>query len=142
VRDDLSASLSDPFAVLPRATANSRVVREVDPRASRDLWVLLTLVAGLVGGMALYAWPRVQAHSIDTQSQQNQKLHEQLVEQNRKLRLEKASLESLARVSTFASRLGLVAPEAARVYVVEPANAPAAGAQFAQAPDAGATRAN
>jgi cell division protein FtsL len=143
MKDDLSASSSDPFVLLPRATTNSRVVREVDPRASRDLWLLLMLVAGLVGGMALYAWPRVQAHSLDSRSQQNQKTHEQLVEQNRKLRLEKARLERLERVAAIAAKMGLSAPDTARLYVVEPASPPASDAQFARAPDAGnGTRVN
>jgi hypothetical protein len=145
MRDDVSASASssDPFVLLPRATTNSQVVREVDPRASRDLWLLLMLVAGLVGGMALYAWPRVQAHGIDGRSQQNQKRHEQLVEQNRKLRLEKARLERLERVAAIASKLGLSAPETSRLYVVEPANAPPVPAQMARAPEAGnGTRVN
>ena len=39
---------------------NSQVVREVDPRASRDLWWLLVLVMTLVGGLVLYAWPHLQ----------------------------------------------------------------------------------
>ena len=39
---------------------NSRVVREVDPRANRDLWWLLLLMGVLVGGILLYAWPHLQ----------------------------------------------------------------------------------
>ena len=39
---------------------NSNVIREVDPRASRDLWWLLVLVMTLVGGLVLYAWPHLQ----------------------------------------------------------------------------------
>jgi cell division protein FtsL len=94
------------------------VVRELDPQASRHLWLLLTLVVGLVGGMALYAWPRLQAHRLDEQAVQMQAQRERLVEQNRKLRLEKASLENLGRVHQIATRdLGLATPSPARIFV-------------------------
>jgi len=36
---------------------NSQVVREVDPRASRDLWWLLVLVMTLVGGLGAVFGP-------------------------------------------------------------------------------------
>jgi cell division protein FtsL len=134
---------SDPFVLLPRQTSNTRVVREVDPRASRDLWLMLLLVGGLVGGMVLYAWPRMQGHHLDSESQQNQRVFEQLVERNRKLRLEKASLESLEVVERTARRqLGLEPPAPERVYVVERPAAPPATTRLARAPEAGATRIN
>ena len=137
-----SASGSDPFVLLPRATTNSRVVREVDPRASRNLWLLLGLVAGLVGGMVLYAWPRVQALQLDTRMQQHQTAHERLVEENRKLRLEKTRLERLDRIEEIATRdLGLTPPTADSLYVVEQPAAPPA-AQLADAPSARAPRVN
>ena len=131
-----SASGSDPFVLLPRATQNSRVVREVDPRASRNLWLLLLLVGGLVGGVALYAWPRVQALHLDTQMQQSQAQMERLVEENRKLRLEKATYEALEIVQDKATRqLGLVVPAPDRLHVIE-RPAPPVDTRLARAPDA------
>ena len=41
----------------PKAIDNSQVVREVDPRSSRELWLLVGLVAALAGSLGLYAWP-------------------------------------------------------------------------------------
>jgi cell division protein FtsL len=137
-----SGSGSDPFVLLPRAATNSRVVREVDPRASRNLWLLLALVAGVVGGMVLYAWPRVQALHLDTQTQQHETQKERLLEQNRKLRLEKAATERLENVQdTATQQLGLVEPAPDRLYVIE--RPPAAhGGQVAQSPETGAARVN
>ena len=43
-----------------RPIDNSQVVREVDPRTSRELVLLLALVASLVGGLVLYAWPNLE----------------------------------------------------------------------------------
>jgi len=88
----------------------------VDPRASRDLWWLLVLVMTLVGGLVLYAWPHLQIRETARAQDRMSRQRERLLEENRKLRLEKASLESLRRVETIATRdLGLQAPAAARV---------------------------
>ena len=53
--DDLEAAL-----LLGRPIDNSRIVREVDPRANRDIGWLLLLVGVLVGGLVLYAWPHFE----------------------------------------------------------------------------------
>lgn len=132
----MSEDSAAPFLLLPRATQNSRVVREHDPRASRNLWVLLSLVAGLVGGLALYGWPRLQAQRLDERVAQMQRDHERLLEENRKLRLEKASLENLERVQAIATReLGLVTPPPARIFVALKAAAVPEGTQLVSAPE-------
>jgi len=112
---------------------NSQVVREVDPRASRDLWWLLLLVMTLVGGLVLYAWPHLEIRQTARAQERMSRERERLLEENRKLRLEKASLENLRRVETIATReLGLQPPRAERVVVVERPRAPAPGAQLAK----------
>ncbi|HEU0106093.1 MAG TPA: cell division protein FtsL [Vicinamibacteria bacterium] len=112
---------------------NSNVIREVDPRASRDLWWLLVLVMTLVGGLVLYAWPHLQIRETSRAQDRMSQQRERLLEENRKLRLEKASLENLRRVESIATReLGLQSPPAARVVVIERARTPAPGAQLAK----------
>ena len=112
---------------------NSQVIREVDPRASRDLWWLLVLVMTLVGGLVLYAWPHLQIRETSRAQDRMSRERERLLEENRKLRLEKASLENLRRVETIATRdLGLQPPAAARVVVIERARTPVPGAQLAK----------
>jgi cell division protein FtsL len=119
--------VQDELALLPKAIDNSQVVREVDPRASRDLWTLLMVVAALVAGLVLYAWPNLQLRQAATAKEELSRARERLLEQNRKLRLEKAALTDLRRVETIATReLGLRRPPAEVVIVVErpPARAP------------------
>jgi cell division protein FtsL len=112
---------------------NSQVIREVDPRASRDLWWLLVLVMTLVGGLVLYAWPHLQIRETSRAQDRMSRERERLLEENRKLRLEKASLENLRRVETIATRdLGLQPPVAARVVVIERTRTPVPGAQLAK----------
>jgi cell division protein FtsL len=113
-------------SVLSKSIDNSGVVREVDPRTSRDLVALLLLVGILVGGLVLYAWPHFQMRQTAIATEQMQRERERLVEENRKLRLEKASLENLARVQVIAERnLGLTTPAADHLIVVEAPQAPA-----------------
>lgn len=103
-----------------KAIDNSQVVREVDPRTSRDLWTLLMVVTALVAGLVLYAWPNLELRQSATAKEELSKERERLIEQNRKLKLERAALEDLRRVETIATReLGLRRPPAEAVMVVE-----------------------
>jgi len=112
--------VQDELALLPKAIDNSQVVREVDPRSSRDLWTLLMVVAALVAGLVLYAWPNLQLRQAATAKEELSRERARLLEQNRKLRLEKAALEDLRRVETIAMReLGLRRPPPEAVIVVE-----------------------
>jgi cell division protein FtsL len=112
----------DPLVLVPKPIDNSRVVREVDPRARRDLRSVLALVLALVIAMALYAWPGLELRRTGLDIVRLNREREQLIERNRKLRLEKASLEQLQRIETLAQReLNLVTPPAERVIVILPA---------------------
>jgi cell division protein FtsL len=117
----------DPV-LLPKLIDNSKVVREVDPRASRELGTLLLLVGCLVAGLGLYAWPHLERRRVELATQQMDRERERLVEENRKLRLEQASLEELQRVEAIARReLGLAPPAPEQVVVVETREARPAG---------------
>lgn len=109
-----------------RTIDNSQVVREVDPRQRRDLWAVLLVVLALAAGLGTYAWPHYATQRTSAATERLQRERERLVEENRKLRLEKASLEDLRRVEKVAERLGLQAPPAERVIVIE-RRAPGAG---------------
>ncbi len=124
--------MADAVLHLPKTIDNSQVVREVDPRSSRDFWLLLFLVGTLAGGMVFYAWPHFEMRQTALARERMQREKEKLVEHNRKLRLEKASLESLRRVETIAVRdLGLRQPAPEQVVVVEKPRVVPEGAQLA-----------
>ena len=131
----MRAPALDPVILVPKAIDNSQVVREVDPRSSRDLWWLVAVVATLVLGLVLYAWPHLQVRQVDTERVRMSREYDRLVEVNRKLRLEKASLENLARVEQIATRdLGLRPPAPESLVVVERVAPMPPGARLATGP--------
>ena len=92
--DGVEVGLGD-VGLLPKSIDNSQVVREVDPRSSRELWLLVALVAALAGSLGLYAWPTLMMRQTGTAAEQLSRERERLREENRKLRLERATLEDL-----------------------------------------------
>jgi cell division protein FtsL len=99
---------------------NSGVVRRVDPRSRREVWLLILLVFVLVGALCFYAWPALELRRAGQESVELYRERERLLEEKRKLQLEKAALENLGRVETIASReLGLKPPAPEQSVVVE-----------------------
>jgi len=99
---------------------NSRVVREVDPRSRREIWWLILLVAVIAGAAGLYAWPALEIRRTGQAAIDLDREKERLLEEKRKLNLEKSALENLSRVETIATRdLGLEAPAPEQSVVVE-----------------------
>jgi len=117
---------------------NSQVVRERDPHAARDLVFFFLLVAFLVAGLGLYAWPHLELRHTGIETERMQRERERLQEENRKLRLEKAALEDLRRIEAIAAQqIGLQRPAAQDVYVIEAPRALPEGRQLAESGDRG-----
>jgi cell division protein FtsL len=124
----------ESVVLLGKPVDNSRVVRQVDPRSRREIFLLILLVAVLAGGLGLYAWPALEIRRASQASVDLDREKERLLEDNRKLKLEKAALENLRRVETIAETdLGLAAPAPERSVVVEVDKPLAPGAKLAGA---------
>jgi cell division protein FtsL len=105
---------------LGKPVDNSRVVRQVDLRTRREIWWLILLVAVIAGAAGLYAWPALEIRRAGQAAVELDREKERLLEENRKLNLEKSALENLSRVETIAVRdLGLEAPAPEDSIVVE-----------------------
>jgi cell division protein FtsL len=131
----------DSAGLLGKSIDNSQVIREVDPRSSRELVALIVLGALLVLGGVLYAWPHLQLRQAGQEAQGLSREKERLLEENRKLRLEKAALENLRRVETIATRdLGLVPPAPEDTVVVELPRPSTPSPRLVSGPEAGAAR--
>jgi len=106
--------------LLGKPIDNSRVVRQVDPRSRREIWLLILLVAVLAAGLGLYAWPALEIRRAGQEGALLDRERERLVEENCKLRLEKAARENRRRLEKISSQeLGLAAPAPERSVVIE-----------------------
>jgi len=131
----------DRAPLLGKSIDNSKVIREVDPRSSRELFWLILLGAVLVLGGVLYAWPHLQLREAGKEAQELSREKERLLEENRKLRLEKATLENLRRVEVIASRdLGMKPPAPEETIVIELPPPPGTAPQMASGPSAAGER--
>ncbi len=106
--------------LLGKPVDNSRVVRQVDPRSRGEVWLLIVLLTLLAGGLGLYAWPALEIRRNSQESVLLYREKERLLEQKRKLQLERAALENLRRVEAIAAKdLGLRPPRPEHSVVVE-----------------------
>jgi cell division protein FtsL len=118
---------------LGRPIDNSRVVRQADPRSRREILLLVLLVSVLAAGLGLYAWPALEIRRAGQAGALLDRERQRLVEENRKLQLEKAALENLRRVESIAAKeLGLAAPRPERSLVVEVEKPKAPGSTVAR----------
>ena len=125
---------------LGKPVDNSRVVRQVDPRSRRELMLLILLVSVLAAGLGLYAWPALEIRRAGQAGALLDREKQRLVEENRKLRLEKAALENLRWVEQVATKeLGLPAPVPERSVVVEVEKPKAPGTSVARREARGAS---
>ncbi len=120
---------------------NRRVVRTRDDRMSKDFLWISGVVLILIGLFVAYGWPRAALRDTGSTAGRLQREQEKLMEENRELRLQRATLQDLKRVQLIASdSLGLRAPRASDVVVVErPQNLPK-DARVASKADAGGAR--
>jgi len=108
---------------------NNQIVREVDERRLRDLWMSLGVGVALVMVLLFSAWQHFELlrHGYKLEQMQRDRAAENDI--NRHLRLEMETLRSPQRIEKLATeRLGMVSPgdgEAAVLERVTPQEAPA-----------------
>ncbi len=99
---------------------NNQIVREVDERRQRDLWMTLGVGGALVGVLLFSAWQHFELlrHGYKLEQMQRDRAAENDI--NRHLRLEMETLRAPQRIEKLAiERLGMVSPGAAEAVVLE-----------------------
>ena len=108
---------------------NNPIVREVDERGQRELWMSLAVGAALVLVVMFDAWQHFELirHGYRLEQMQRERAAEDDVRQH--LRLELETLRAPQRIERLAiGRLGMVAPKSGDAIVLErvlPAETPA-----------------
>ncbi|HKY33855.1 MAG TPA: cell division protein FtsL [Candidatus Polarisedimenticolia bacterium] len=99
---------------------NSRMVFELDRGRSRELLLAVGLSAVMLMPLLVYVWQNVEWFRSGYRIEELKVRRERLAETNRRLRLEKVSLEDLTRVERVAAaQLGLKEPPGGTVVLVD-----------------------
>jgi len=94
---------------------NSRLVKISDPRRRREIRMFSASVAALFLLMMFYAWQHFSSIEYGYKIEAQRSEHERLVEMNRTLKLEEASLRDPGRIDTLARQMGLESPQPGQV---------------------------
>jgi cell division protein FtsL len=100
-----------PEFYFPKAIDNSRLVKAVDPKRRREIRVFSASVAALFLLMMFYAWQHFRAIEYGYRIEAQKSERDRLVELNRALKLEEASLRDPGRIDALARNMGLAAPQ-------------------------------
>jgi len=94
---------------------NSRLVKISDPQRRREIRMFSASVAALFLLMMFYAWQHFSSIEYGYKIEAQKSERERLVEMNRTLKLEEASLRDPSRIDVLARRMGLESPQPGQV---------------------------
>src|SRR5215467_4367523 len=103
---------------------NSRLVKLSDPQRRREIRMFSTAVAALFLLMMFYAWQHFSSIEYGYRIEAQKAERERLVEVNRTLKLEAASLRDPGRIDALARQMGLESPEPGQMIQMNPDEAP------------------
>ena len=115
-----------PEIYFNKAIDNSRLVKVADPRRQREIRMFSISAAVLFCFIMIYAWQHLSSIEYGYKIEAQKIERDALLEQNRGLRLQEASLRDPERIEQLAARMGLVAPHAGQVMHLEVATDPSA----------------
>ncbi|SRR6266481_7063968 len=98
---------------------NSRVVKVSDPQRRREIRMFSTSVAALFLLMMFYAWQHFSAIEYGYRIEAQKSDRDRLVELNRALKLEEASLRDPGRIDALARQMGFDSPQPGQVVRLE-----------------------
>jgi cell division protein FtsL len=113
--------MGTPEIYFDKAIDNSRLVKVEDPRRGREMRQFTLALACLFLLVMTYAWQHFKAIEYGYQIESLKIQRDGMVETNRELRLEDASLRNPERIDVMARRLGLQSPQAGQVMQMDAA---------------------
>jgi len=108
-----------PEIYFNKAIDNSRLVKVADPRRAREIRMFSVASTVLFCFIMIYAWQHLSSIEYGYKIEAQKIERDAMLEQNRALRLEEASLRDPERIEQLAGRMGLVAPQAGQVMHLE-----------------------
>ncbi|HEY7402380.1 MAG TPA: cell division protein FtsL [Candidatus Angelobacter sp.] len=99
---------------------NSRLVKISDPQRRREIRMFSACVAALFLLMMVYAWQHFRSIEYGYRIEAQKTERDRLVEMNRTLKLETASLRDPSRIDALARQMGLGSPEPGQIMQMNP----------------------
>jgi cell division protein FtsL len=115
-----------PEFAFPQSFDNSRLVKAPDPARARQIRLFSAASAVLLSLAMVLGLQRFSATESGYRVESEKQIREQLLEENRQLRLSEAQLTQPGRIDRMARELGLAEPQPGQM--VHPAAAPDASA--------------
>jgi cell division protein FtsL len=122
-----------PEVFFDKPIDNSRLVKVEDEKRKREMSQFFGATTILFALVLVYAIQHFSAIQYGYRIEEASKQREELVEMNRTLRLEEASLRSPERIDALAKQMGLGSPQAGQVMRLNATEADFGGAVVAQA---------
>ncbi|MFV1952150.1 MAG: septum formation initiator family protein [Nitrospinota bacterium] len=98
---------------------NSFINRAKQKRDFKEIAAYMFSVLILVSGMLFYIWPHVRIIRMGYEFERLENMHQDMIQTNKVLRLEAASLKSLERIDRIArERLGLTFPDDDQIVIL------------------------
>jgi len=109
-----------PEFYFQKSIDNSRLVKETDPQRRRETRTSSAAVAALFMVMMFYAWQHFSSIEYGYRIEAQKAERERLVEVNRTLTLEAASLRDPGRIDALARKMGLESTQPGQVIRLNP----------------------
>ncbi|MCU1285342.1 MAG: hypothetical protein JWO13_1692 [Acidobacteriales bacterium] len=114
-----TAWMGTPEIYFSKNIDNSRLVKVTDHQRTREIAIFSASLACLFLLVMVYAFQHFSSIEYGYKIEAQKKQREELVEANRALRLEEASLRDPERIDVLARRMGLESPQAGQVQHLE-----------------------
>jgi len=133
VDDTRGMFMGTPEIYFTKRIDNSRVVRVADPKRRREMLYFGITLGVFFLLVMVYLLQHLSAIEYGYRIEQLKAEQNSIVESNRELKLEEASLKDLERIDVEARKLGMVSPIAGQVQIIESGDGDSAGPVLAKA---------
>ena len=114
-----AACIGTPEIFFAKHIDNSRLVKADDPQRKREMKVFVATCVCFFALLMVYALQHFSSIEYGYKIEAQKKLRDDLIESNRALRLEEASLRDPERIDVLARRMGLQAPVPGQVQRID-----------------------
>lgn len=98
--------------------ARQHVRRDTDV-SRKDLACMICMSSLIMAAFFIFLWVRIYTLEIGYLISDDHKVHEELVQENKKLKVERAALKSSSRLEAIAvNQLGMIVPRKTQVVIV------------------------